>query len=226
MILDGCTAAVVAQISCGIYAHKNASNARRKLINKDLKAIVQECLQEPPGTCGGSGGMSGVHRGSLMPGNTHRGSFFSTVIIGGITPTRAAANTLPPPAHAHWNAFGGAAVASWQQPGLTESERQRRWEAEKDRLEGYNPNGAAAIPLSSWEQPGLTESERQRRWEAEKDRLEGYNPNGAAAIPMPWQQPPAGNMNTVFMGGAWHGLPSLRAEAQGRPRRMTSASNV
>ena len=80
MILDGCTAAVVARISCGIYAGKH-----KQQIEGEIETLVQEILWEPPGTCGGGGGGGGGGvRGSLMQGSTIRGAFFSTVIIADV----------------------------------------------------------------------------------------------------------------------------------------------
>ena len=79
-----------ARISCGIYA-----GPHRKQIEEDIDTIVTELLWEPPGTCGGAdnssssvgagaGAGGGGARGSLMPHNTIRGAFFSTVVIADV----------------------------------------------------------------------------------------------------------------------------------------------
>ena len=79
-----------ARISCGIYA-----GPHRHQIEQEIDTIVTELLWDPPGTCGGGGvGSSsggsisrvgvGAARGSLLPQNTVRGAFFSTVVIADV----------------------------------------------------------------------------------------------------------------------------------------------
>lgn len=77
-----------ARISCGIYA-----GPHRHQIEQEIDTIVTELLWDPPGTCGGGVGSSGgsigrvgvgAARGSLLPQNTIRGAFFSTVVIADI----------------------------------------------------------------------------------------------------------------------------------------------